>query len=130
MSWLDIGAGAAAREAVALDALRLFVADPLTFATDPDGDCWHCGEPVEGWEVGDTSEHDEDSACPVARARAILADPSPAAARLLAVVEATRDSKRIRDGREFFVSAEAYDEAIASAVEAIWRALRALDGEA
>ena len=104
-----LAAEGAAREAVALDALRRYGV---------------CGCPNPDWPNGPSGRHETGCGW-----FAVLADPSLAAARLLAVVEAVRDSRRIREGREFFVSAEAYDEAIASAVEAIWRALRALDGE-
>jgi hypothetical protein len=57
----------AQERAALVAALRSFTDDPLTFATDPDGDCWLCGyatEPIE--------EHDEGG-CLVTDARAALA---------------------------------------------------------
>lgn len=71
------------------EVVRMFrglVEDPLTFATDPDGDCFFCGEPCEP-----VAEHDADSDCRVflmrkawgelqsAAVLAALAQPTPPA---------------------------------------------------
>lgn len=38
--------------------VRALVEDPLMFSTDPDGECFFCGEPCEP-----VAEHDADSDC-------------------------------------------------------------------
>lgn len=44
--------------------LKALVEDPLMFSTDPDGDCFFCGEPCEP-----VAEHDADSDCRVFQMR-------------------------------------------------------------
>ena len=100
---------AAAREAVALDALR-----EARARTHHDANCHATHlQPGSAW-MG------QPCSCPLLRVDAILANPSPAAARLLAVVEAARALQRAPDEGLFPV-----DE-----WDTLADALRALDGEA
>ena len=111
---LAIEAEAAAREAVALDALRESVVKPSSFHES------RCNG--MGWyERADWTGCD----CGTPRLGAILADPSPAAAHLLAVVEAARALTEYGPDDDILP-----DEEWEPSVLAIRAALRALDGEA
>jgi hypothetical protein len=99
----DVRAGLALRA-----ALVAFVDDPLRFATDPDGDCWLCGEPT------DPEDHDEDNDCPVTVGRAALsADVRVGLAQM--PTDRPWAIHRFRDGR-FLVAL--YDPGYENAVDA------------
>ena len=68
---LAIEAEAAPDAALLKALLREAVDDPLTFATDPDGDCFWCGGPVDPIQ-----DHDEQEDCWVARVRSALTPPA------------------------------------------------------
>jgi hypothetical protein len=60
---------AAERDVAALREALTSFADEMTLATDPDGDCFLCGNGLDP-----TDHDDEDSDCLVSKARRILAN--------------------------------------------------------